>query len=175
MQWSQLKKRIEDGMADSVRGRVQIWSTRYRHAHDAEGEAWITVDGVRVQSFGTLTYYAAQGREVRQLRGESGLPDWNDRVACAAYHRAHQDADRRLAQRGVLSHWDVNRLLFDYLNTDIETILNADNPLLRALGLMDRRCGKRRLAALDPEREHPLVQTLLRVRREAEGIVARAA
>ena len=48
MKWSQLKKRIEESFADSVRGRVEVWNTRYRRAHDDAGEAWITIDKQRV-------------------------------------------------------------------------------------------------------------------------------
>lgn len=44
MKWSELKKRIEEKFAESVHGRVEVWATRYRHAHDQEGEAWITFD-----------------------------------------------------------------------------------------------------------------------------------
>jgi hypothetical protein len=170
MKWSQLKKRIEDGMADSVRGRVQIWTTRYRHAHDDEGEAWITIDGERTQSFGSLTYYIEHHHESQRMLEERGSPDWQEPSQRAEYHNAHRDADRSLAKKGVLPLWEVNRLLFCYLNTGIETILNSDNPLIRAIGLLDKRCGKRRLAAIDPATEHPLVQTVYRVRCKAEGI-----
>ena len=170
MKWSQLKKRIEDSMVDSIRGRVQIWSTRYRHAHDDEGEARITIDGKRIQSFGSLTYFIEHHHESQRVLEERGSPDWRDTSQRAEYHNAHRDADRRLAERGVLPLWEVNRLLFCYLNSGIETIMSSDNPLIRAIGLLDKRCGKRRLVAMNPAAEHPLVQTMYRLRCEVEGI-----
>ncbi len=47
MRWSQLKKMIEATFADHVKGRVEVFVTRYRHAHDAAGEAWIVIGGKR--------------------------------------------------------------------------------------------------------------------------------
>ncbi|MFC7513559.1 hypothetical protein ACFQUU_00930 [Herbaspirillum sp. GCM10030257] len=50
MQWSQLKKSLEASFAESVRGRVEVWATRYRHAHEQAGEAWITFDKHRLDA-----------------------------------------------------------------------------------------------------------------------------
>ena len=170
MKWSQLKKRIEEGMADSVRGRVQIWSTRYRHSHDEEGEAWITLDGQRIHSFGTLTYFIEHYHESQRIFAGRGSPDWLDPSQVKEYQGSLRDVDRVLAKQGVLPLCEVNRLLFAYLNTGIEAILGSENPLVKAIGLLDKRCGKRRLAGIDPSADHPLVQTMHRVRCEAEGI-----
>ena len=45
MQWSKLRIRVEELLADSVKGRVGLHSTRYRHVHDSDGRDWITLDG----------------------------------------------------------------------------------------------------------------------------------
>jgi len=39
MSWSKLRERIEDGLADCAKGGVEVWITRYRNAHEQEGEA----------------------------------------------------------------------------------------------------------------------------------------
>lgn len=54
MMWSKLKSRIEAGFADCLKGRVEIWNTRYRGAHDQEGEGWITSHGERIHSMSSL-------------------------------------------------------------------------------------------------------------------------
>jgi hypothetical protein len=41
MRWSLLKKKVEDNFADSVVGRVEVYNTRYRKAHDEYGEVWV--------------------------------------------------------------------------------------------------------------------------------------
>ena len=58
-----------------------------------------------------------------------------------------------------------------YLALSIEDALISDRPLVRALAVIDRRAGKRRLRRLEigPE-EHPLVRELYQLRCEAEGI-----
>jgi len=54
MRWSKLKQQLESRFAPSVRGRVELFQTRYRHAHDSLGEAWLTLDGIRAYSWGEL-------------------------------------------------------------------------------------------------------------------------
>lgn len=53
MQWSKLKQRIESNFAESVKGRVEVHSTRYRWG-DEEGRGWFTVDKAEV--FNACTY-----------------------------------------------------------------------------------------------------------------------
>ena len=68
MQWSQLKKRIEHNFAASLRGRVQVWSTRYRRAHDGAGESWITIDGQKVATMGSIRFGAEVWERVTRLQ-----------------------------------------------------------------------------------------------------------
>jgi hypothetical protein len=55
MQWSQLKKRIEERLAKSVRSRVVLGSTTYRHSHDMEGRGWIAIDKQEILNIPTTT------------------------------------------------------------------------------------------------------------------------
>ncbi len=71
---------------------------------------------------------------------------------------------------GYSSLWDVNGLLFDYLNMSIDDILTSDHPVIRAFGMLDKRLGKRRLKAFDVEDEHPLIKILYDFRYSSEGI-----
>jgi hypothetical protein len=170
MKWSQLKKRIEALFADSVAGRVEVWNTRYRRSHDAEGEAWITFDKQRVSSMGTYTFFGESYREVTRIRQELGCMDYRDPEQSDAYYRAHAEADKLAHDRGAFASWDVNRALFDYLNLSIDDAIKSDNPIVRAFATLDRRFGKGRLTEFDDSKEHPLVRTLYRLRCEAEGL-----
>lgn len=49
MRWSKLKSLVEEKIADSVRGRIAINSTRYGNC--TCGRAWLTVDGKEVAKF----------------------------------------------------------------------------------------------------------------------------
>ena len=47
------------------------------------------------------------------------------------------------------------------------------SPIVRGLAVLDRRCGKRRLATIDAAAEHPFVQGMFELRCAAEGIKSR--
>ncbi len=106
MKWSQLKKRIEDTFADSVRGRVEVWNTRYRKSHDQEGEAWITIDKKRVHSMGTITYWMEANREAERLRKERDCTDSKDPVQFERYWDAYHEALQTVEDRGILPLWE---------------------------------------------------------------------
>ena len=170
MKWSQLKKRTEGSFAASVAGRVQVWTTRYRGSHDAEGEAWVTIDKQRVSSMGTYTYLIEHYREVNRLREEAGCTDYSDPGQQEGYSNAHDEADRLVKEKGHIPLWDFNGALFALLSLSINDAITSDNPIIRAFATIDRRFGKRRLREFDDTQEHPLVATLYRFRCEAEGI-----
>jgi hypothetical protein len=145
MMWSKLKRRIEDTFADSLRGRVEIWNTRHRKGFD---EAWITFDKERVCSLGSDAFFWKAHQEAERLRGERGCADPNQPDQVRGYWSAHSEALETLEDRGDLTRWDVNTALFDYLNMSMDDILDSDRPVIRAVGMLDRRLGKRRLLAI---------------------------
>lgn len=160
MMWSKLKSRIEAGFADCVRGRVEVWSTRYRRAHDEAGEGWITIDKTRVHSMGTLSFYTAQ-----YLRAAQG-PAAESLTANERWKKA-EDA---LAAEGILPLYGFNNALFEYLNLSIEDVLASDQMMIRAFGMFDKRLGKRRLLALDLREDHELVRSFHGIRCAWEGV-----
>jgi hypothetical protein len=50
----------------------------------------------------------------------------------------------------------------------------SENTVIRALAMLDRRLGHRRLVTLDPLTETPLVARLLQFRLEVAGLAAQA-
>ena len=168
MRWSQLRRQIEDRFAPSVASRVALHTAHYRHAHDGDGRAWIELDGKEVA---TMCYFQA-GHARRDLAeelrvannatnaGQAGTPQWLQDEAIAVTRRA-----------GVLSQEEFYRLLHEYLRTSIADVLASDNPITRALAMIDARVGKRRLRQLASQNEeHPLARLFLTLRCEAEGI-----
>ena len=83
------------------------------------------------------------------------------------------EAGKALQERGVIPVREFMTALFDYLNMSIDDILASDNFVVRAFGMLDRRLGKRRLAAMDVSAEHPFVRTLHDLRCSAEGVQRR--
>ena len=149
MQWSQLKKRIEERLAESVRGRIALGSTVYRHSHDEEGRGWIAIDKQEILNMATIKYYM----EFWRREGDEA------------------EKEQELHDRNLFAQWEWHRALRNYLNLSIDDVLKSDNPLVRAMGMLDARLGKRRLAHLDVGQEHDLVQRLYYLRCDAEHLV----
>ena len=81
---------------------------------------------------------------------------------------------REIASFDTSAQYDDYQALADlkaYLLLSVDDALHSGSPLIRALAVIDRRVGKRRLRSLEigPE-EHSLVYELYRLRCEAEGI-----
>jgi hypothetical protein len=141
MRWSKLKQQVEAMFADSVRGRVELRTTRYGKAHDRFGRSWITVDG---QEVANMSNYLACGASIAD-----GNPD--------------------RFEAGVFAGYDLPLAMREYLALSIDAAIASPNPLIRALAVLDRRAGERRLARIDPGKETPLVKELLAVRRAVRG------
>ena len=164
MRWSKLKQRLESNFAESLRGRVALHQTRYRECHDQEGEFWITLDGVRILSIGSMTALNALSKARVDLQ-ETGMS------AAGAVSHALDDLDRR----GVFVLEQIVRQLTTYLNLSIDEIMTSSSPVVRALGLLDRRFGLRRLQRFDASAEHEFVALLYDLRCRAEGLTLQSA
>ena len=170
MQWSQLKKRIEDTFAQSVKGRLEIWSTRYRHAVHQYGEAWITIDKKKIVTMGTLRFEVAFYKASQRLREERECTDYRDPAQTGGYRRAADETEKAVKDEGIFAAWDLNKSLFDYLNLSIDESLTSQNPIIQAFATLDKRCGKRRLLELEFTDEHPLVSQFYLFRCHVEGL-----
>lgn len=160
MMWSKLKSRIEAGFADCLKGRVEIWNTRYRGAHDQEGEGWITIDGERIHSMSSLSFIIARNKLSLKYRSDEGL----------SVHEAWEKAEDRLEASGTMSLGGFNAALFDYLNLSIDDALASEKSMTRAFAMLDRRLGKRRLQSYDLRHEAELVCIFHQIRCALEGI-----
>lgn len=168
MQWSQLKKRVESLFSDAVRGRVELHTTRYHKAPDQWGRSWITIDGREIMNMCSFAAEAALWQEAKLLQEALGCADYTDPSQLQGYHRAVNEANAMLREKAIVSRSEFNQLLFQYLNLSIDQIMTSPDPIIRAIGMLDRRLGKRRLGALDISNEHELIQRLFQFRCEAE-------
>lgn len=150
MRWSKLRSLVKEGFADSIRGRVDIQSTRYGNC--SCGHAWITLDGNVIANFCTRAHSLANGYEGGSAKAGTTPP--------------HQ-----FAQFGELSRQDAYHACWEFVHSlDVGAALADPDPLVQTLAVLDRRIGKRRLGSLDADALHRLAAALLRVRREAEGL-----
>ncbi len=159
--WSSVKKLLEeDRLAPSLRGRVSYFVTRYRKAHDELGRLAIRVDGEEL--FQAYPFFGKwDWREERARHPElSGEASWDRMIDLAL-------------TEGCGGPYSFYRAFEKYDTQDLEASLVSDNPLVRALAVLDRRVGKRRLKRLAEQgfaEEPAWVRDLFRLRLEAEGI-----
>jgi hypothetical protein len=73
------------------------------------------------------------------------------------------------------SRWDFTNAVETYLNSTIASALASDNAIIRALAMLDRRTGKRRLLDMHMNgKETWLVRRLYDLRLEAEGLLQKS-
>jgi len=192
MEWSKLKKQLEDFICPSLKGRVEFWITNYRKAHDQAGRAYITVNGKEVVNMCTIKKEIAiynaekelkkskdiyfeqdvfkQDRMYEILRTEGFSEDILSQIA---RNRSISDiAHKKVTEQCIFSQYDFLEAAERFLNFPIEESLKSDNPIIKALALIDRRVGKRTLNMLKEsiKDEGELVRYFFKLRCEAERI-----
>jgi hypothetical protein len=171
MPWSRLQTPVQDLFAPSLRGRVALHQARYRRTREEVGRVWVEVDGREIASFDTTSYIRRRDELGKQLfeirRAESG--------GRAPGSAAHLETDRQareiLHRAGESDDYGALIDLEAYLSLPIDDALTSPSPLVRALAVIDRRVGKRRLRAIAVgQREHPVVRELYALRCAVEGL-----
>jgi hypothetical protein len=150
MRWTKLKKNVEDRFVPELRNRVAVQVTRYHKAHDDEGELWLTLDGRKI--YGSSFYKMVKQRSLIEAQ-----QDGVERPSRAAI-------EQDLEMEGIADQFDLTKALFLSLSQSIDDMLESPHPLIRAIAILDSRCGKRRLERIDELQEHALVATMRELR-----------
>lgn len=154
MKWSKLKQNIEEKFADSLKGRLCLYATRYTIGSHWMARGWITLDGKEIAAFSTPDNYNKYGWDT---------PALDNRVPEA------ERTEGEAVEKGEFSRYEFFDACWEYLNINIDDALKSDNPIIKAFAVLDRRTGKRRLKLIDKDAEHPLVGKLLELRSGIEG------
>jgi hypothetical protein len=153
MQWSKLKKMIEERICDSLKDAVDLHATSYRDTYNVTGRYWITVDGERV-----FSAYTARDSGAYWETASSGAIDLGDETTDGV-------ARERPELSGRDAHHRFTETLERYLSLSIDDALSDPNELIRALAMIDRRLGTRRLRSMEiADDEHPLVRYMYELR-----------
>ena len=172
MVWSKLRSALRDRLAPSLRDRLSIHQARYRNTLEESGRVWISLDGDEVGSFDTAKYVARRAQIAYEMRAGIGPFALSENSNYAEFRSLDAAAVDWLRRAGEYDDYSALVDLEAYLSMSVEEALVSPSPLVRAMAVVDRRVGKRRLRgllAVMPS-EHPLVRTLHSVRCEAEGI-----
>ena len=161
--WSGTRKKLEeDYLCPALRGRVRYFATTYSKCPDHEGRAAILVDGVEVLKSSYYEYAPAFWKLQSELRPLEEA-DWRE---------AAPKAGQTVLEDGLFDQRDFYAAFQELDNQSIEASLASENPIVRIFALLDRRLGKRRLAAMKGimEQELDWVRPFYLLRMEAEGL-----
>jgi hypothetical protein len=160
MQWSKLKKRVEDMFSPAVKGRVELRLTNYRATHDSEGRGYITFDKNEIWNMCTISYYPLEYEKINEFLEQD----------CDSISEAQMRAHQQLAKNGVLNQHTYYESLEDYCNNSIDKSINSENILIRSLAMLDSRMGKRRLNNFDVSGQPEKVTEFYQIRCKCEGL-----
>ena len=157
--WSKLKAHYESQLADSVKGRVAIRSTSWR-PHKSPGRACIEFDGETVLD---MCCFRQNNELWRRYSPRLGDEVYSEELS--------REVRKEIADEGIFSRYDFGDVLHLYMSLGMDDILAHSFPLVRALGMLDKRLGKRRLRTLaEAEEPNPAVRKMLDVRLACEGM-----
>ena len=157
MRWSKVKKLVEESFAESVKGRVQIYSTHYQCSC---GRGWITIDGEELVDLSTMLSPIIHRCDYHETTN-TPFPK----------HPAVSDDKRtpnKLVEDGEFSRFDFHVACWDYLHQCIKNSLESKNPLIKSLAVLNAKVGKGRLTEIAKQNLHPFTRALLNFRLEAE-------
>ncbi|WP_100613110.1 SF0329 family protein [Confluentibacter lentus] len=143
MQWSQLKKRVEQNLAESIKGKVEFFTTAYRKPNSSNGRGWITIEGKEIINFSTMDSRTIYGRYYNET-----TPDTKKRHATHIKIEPQERNEGQLTEEGEFSRFDLHICMFESLNMTPDKMLDHDSPILQTLGILDKRTGKRTLEKL---------------------------
>lgn len=172
MKWSKLKKQLEDRVCDSLKGRIEFFQTNYRAIHEPETRFWITLDGEEIYSVSKLRWlidYYKLSNEIREINKCTNYKDFKQKQG---YYRAYDQAEEILIKQGEFSDYEFENALIQYLSIPFDEAIISENPVFKALAMVDKRLGKRRLQQINLlKSENPLIWQLYKARCEAEDIL----
>lgn len=172
MKWSRVKKIAEDHLADSLKDRVRYHVTKYGSGDTkVMTRGWITLDGIEIKNFSNVEWYDSRLSMVHQIDSLNTGVEGSKAHPTTHHYAKWAQAETLLEKQGLFSKDQFYLSLQEYIQLPIDTALNSSNTIIRAIALLDRRCGRRRLEALKPPRSaSDLVKECFRIRCEAEGI-----
>lgn len=170
--WSSLKKSVEERLCEPLQKRVQVHRTLYRGSHNGcqfdagAGRFWILLDHKQIFSASDQEFW----NEVAPLRDEL-LSIGSVRSGDAEWYAVQEQAKEIIHAKGIYSHYDCQDALKEYLSLSIEDAIKSSNKLIKALAMLDKRLGKRKLKELSPiDDEHWLVKQFYKLRCSIENL-----
>lgn len=156
MKWSKLRNELKDRLADNLKDRLDYHLTTYKNSSGYLGRAWITWDGKEIMNFSNQDTWKE-------------YQSYSNKLAETHYisHEAIKPTERtegKIMEKGEFSKYDFADNAFRFLNLNIQEAVKSDNPILKALAVVDKRIGRRTLNELNKSETHPIIKKLIELR-----------
>ncbi|SMC48287.1 SF0329 family protein [Papillibacter cinnamivorans] len=169
--WSNIKKKAEGLICDSLQQRITYFYTSYHDVHDAYGRAAIRLDGKELVCFSWIERYR-QGQDISAFRNddpEIKYKDTNEKLqAICKKHKPTWDTNCTYCESDFIAA--VQR----FFHLPIEDALSDDDFIIRILSILNRRTGKRTVKRIKESGEYldypDWVQPFYRLRFDVEAI-----
>lgn len=150
MQFSIIKKRVEQLLAPSLQGRIAFRATVYR-IQDNPSRVWMTFDGEEILGADDFRFerevdrrYALRAAQLPEKPdGALWQSDWLEQS-----HALSAEIERQVKQDGYLENYEMQQDLLEYPNLAFEQALVHPHSFIRGIARLDRRLGKRRFLSL---------------------------
>lgn len=171
MIWSKVKKQVESLFCDSLKDRVNVYMTMYRKAHDQASHCWIEFDKSTIFEASELKWRVRVYRLAKEIQEANNTTDWNEPSQRKGYYESYSYAEEIIESQGIFDDGYYLEALNKYISESIDAILHSENILVRALGLFDKRVGKRRLEKMSVDQfDSELEKSFYIIRCQAEGM-----
>ncbi len=150
MQFSIIKKRVEQLLSPSLQGRIAFHAAVYR-IQDSPSRVWVTFDGEEILGADDFRFerevdrrYALRAAQLPEKPdGALWQSDWLEQS-----HALSAEIERQVKQDGYLENYEMQQDLLEYPNLAFEQALIHPHPFIRGIARLDRRLGKRRFLLL---------------------------
>lgn len=156
MRWSKIRRELHDRLADNLKGKLDYHMTTYKNSTGYIGRAWMTFKGEELVIFSNQD----------SLNQFDSLSNASVGTIYPSHEPIHEKdrTEGRILEKGEFSKYDFGETAWRFINTDIDTAINSDNAVMRALAVVDRRTGQRRLETMKNMEQHPMVLGLIELR-----------
>ncbi|MGX4601738.1 SF0329 family protein [Faecalimicrobium sp. JNUCC 81] len=164
MIWSKQKQILKNNLCDSLRERIDFNIIKYRKSHDSLGRAVITLNKDEICSMATIVLDREHFHVVGFRLDNESFED---------YIKRDSEGYKIVNENGYFSEFDFYEAINIYLNISIEDAMKSENILVRALAMLDKRLGKRRLKNIyeNIEKENDLVKKFYNIRIESDNMI----
>jgi len=150
LQFSIIKKRVEQLLVPSLQGRIAFHAAVYR-IQDSPSRVWVTFDGEEILGADDFNFerevdrrYALQAAQLPEKpAGSLWQSDWLKQS-----HALSAEIERQVKQDGYMENYEMQQDLLQYPNLAFEQALVHPHPFIRGIARLDRRLGKRRFLLL---------------------------